>query len=119
MGPLSQVMEMLPKSGAFGQLQGASVDEGEIRKTEAILNSMTPLERRKPKVLNGSRRKRIAMGSGTKVQDVNRLLKQYRQMRKMMKSVKKSGFLKRALMGGGGGMGDLGGMGGMGGMGGR
>jgi signal recognition particle subunit SRP54 len=118
MGPLSQVMEMLPKSGAFGQLQGASVDEGEIRKTEAILDSMTPLERRKPKVLNGSRRKRIAMGSGTKVQDVNRLLKQYRQMRKMMKSVKKSGFLKRALMGGGG-MGDLGGMGGMGGLGGR
>lgn len=100
MGPLSQIMEMLPKSGPFGQLQGASVDEGEVKKTEAILNSMTPLERRKPKVLNGSRRKRIAMGSGTRVQDVNRMLKQYQQMKKMMKAVKKGGWMKRALMGG-------------------
>jgi signal recognition particle subunit SRP54 len=99
MGPLSQVLEMLPKSGPFGKLQGASVDEGELRKTEAIIDSMTPLERRRPKVLNGSRRKRIAQGSGTKVQDVNRLLKQYVQMRKMMKQVKKGGFLQRALMG--------------------
>ncbi len=119
MGPLSQLMEMLPKAGPFGQLQGAQVDDREIRKTEAILNSMTPLERRKPKVLNGSRRKRIALGSGTKVQDVNRLLKQYRQMRKMMKTVKKSGFLKRALMGGAGGGGGMGNLGGMGGLGGR
>lgn len=99
MGPLSQLMEMLPKSGPFAKMQGASVDENELKKTEAIINSMTPLERRRPKVLNGSRRKRIAAGSGTRVQDVNRLLKQYVQMRKMMKQVKKGGFLQRALMG--------------------
>ena len=110
MGPMSQLLEMLPKAGPLKGLQGASVDEGELRKIEAIINSMTPLERRRPKVLNGSRRKRIANGSGTRVQDVNRLLKQYRGMRKMMKSMKGSGLLKRALGGGfGGGGGGLGG----------
>jgi signal recognition particle subunit SRP54 len=60
---------------------------------------MTPLERRRPKVLNGSRRKRIAQGSGTRVQDVNRVLKQYLAMKKMMKTVKKGGLLQRALTG--------------------
>jgi signal recognition particle subunit SRP54 len=99
MGPLSQILEMLPKSGPFAGLQGASVDERELRKTEAIIDSMTPLERRRPKVLNGSRRKRIAQGSGTRVQDVNRVLKQYLAMKKMMKTVKKGGLLQRALTG--------------------
>ena len=100
MGPLSQILEMLPKSGPFAGLQGASVDEGELRKVEAIIDSMTPLERRRPKVLNGSRRKRIARGSGTRVQDVNRVLKQYLAMKKMMKQVKRhGGFLQRALTG--------------------
>jgi len=99
MGPMSQLMEMLPKAGPFKGLQGASVDEGELRKIEAIINSMTPLERRRPKVLNGSRRKRIAAGSGTRVQDVNRLLKQYRTMQKMMKNVRGSGMLKKMLGG--------------------
>ena len=100
MGPLSQILEMLPKSGPFAGLQGASVDEGELRKVEAIIDSMTPLERRRPKVLNGSRRKRIARGSGTRVQDVNRVLKQYLAMKKMMKTVKRhGGFLTRALTG--------------------
>jgi signal recognition particle subunit SRP54 len=99
MGPMSQLLEMLPKAGPLKGLQGASVDDGELRKIEAIINSMTPLERRRPKVLNGSRRKRIANGSGTRVQDVNRLLKQYRGMRKMMKSMKGSGMLKKALGG--------------------
>jgi signal recognition particle subunit SRP54 len=99
MGPLSQILEMLPKSGPFGGLQGASVDERELRKVEAIIDSMTPLERRRPKLLNGSRRKRIALGSGTRVQDVNRVLKQYLAMKKMMKQVKKGGFLQRALAG--------------------
>jgi signal recognition particle subunit SRP54 len=99
MGPLSQILEMLPKSGPFGGLQGAPVDERELRKVEAIIDSMTPLERRRPKLLNGSRRKRIALGSGTRVQDVNRVLKQYLAMKKMMKQVKKGGFLQRALAG--------------------
>lgn len=99
MGPMSQLLEMLPNAGPFKGLQGASVDEGELRKIEAIINSMTPLERRRPKVLNGSRRKRIAQGSGTRVQDINRLLKQYRGMRKMMKNMKGSGLLKKALGG--------------------
>ncbi|HLE85346.1 MAG TPA: signal recognition particle protein [Thermoanaerobaculia bacterium] len=99
MGPLSQILEMLPKSGPLAGLQGASVDERELRKTEAIIDSMTPLERRRPKVLNGSRRKRIAQGSGTRVQDVNRVLKQYLAMKKMMKTVKKGGLLQRALTG--------------------
>lgn len=99
MGPMSQLLEMLPKAGPLKGLQGANVDEGELRKIEAIINSMTPLERRRPKVLNGNRRKRIAAGSGTKVQDVNRLLKQYRTMQKMMKNVRGSGMLKRMLGG--------------------
>jgi signal recognition particle subunit SRP54 len=99
MGPLSQILEMLPKSGPFAGLSGASVDEKELRKVEAIIDSMTPLERRRPKVLNGSRRKRIAAGSGTRVQDVNRVLKQYVTMKKMMKQVRKGGMLQRALMG--------------------
>ena len=99
MGPLSQILEMLPKSGPFAGLQGAAVDEGELRKVEAIIDSMTPLERRRPKVLNGSRRKRIARGSGTRVQDVNRVLKQYLTMKKMMKQVRKGGLLQRTLSG--------------------
>ncbi|MFW6175472.1 MAG: signal recognition particle protein [Acidobacteriota bacterium] len=99
MGPVSQLLEMLPQAGPFRGLQGSSVDEGELKRVEAIIDSMTPLERRRPKVLNGSRRKRIARGSGTRVQDVNRLLKQYQMMRKMMKQARKGGFLKQALMG--------------------
>ncbi len=107
LGPLSQIMEMLPKAGPFRGLEGANVDERELTRIEAIINSMTPLERRRPKVLNGSRRKRIAQGSGTRVQDVNRLLKRYLEMKKMMKAVKKGGLLKR-MMTGMGGMGDMG-----------
>ncbi len=106
MGPLSQIMEMLPKAGPFRGIEGANVDERELTRIEAIINSMTPLERRRPKVLNGSRRKRIARGSGTRVQDVNRLLKRYVEMKKMMKAVKKGGMLKRMM-----GMGGMGGMG--------
>ena len=74
----------------------------------AIINSMTPGERRRPDVIKGSRKRRIAAGSGTQVQDVNRLLKQFTQMQKMMKKMKKGGMAKmmRAL-GGGGGRGGL------------
>jgi signal recognition particle subunit SRP54 len=82
----------------MGKLDTADVDEGRLVRIEAMIDSMTPRERRNPKVLGGSRKKRIARGSGTRVQDVNQLLKDYRAMRKMMKSVKGS-WLKRTLGG--------------------
>ncbi len=94
MGPLSQLVGMIP--GMNKLPQGAAVDDGAMVKIEAIIQSMTREERQKPQVLNGSRRKRIAMGSGTSVQEVNRMLKQFDQMQKMMKTMSK-GF-------GGGGM---------------
>jgi len=89
MGPLASLMEMIP---GFGALKGATseVDDGALRKVEAVLDSMTPQERRDPSVINGSRRRRIARGSGTHVQDVNRLLKQHAQMRRMMRTLSKS-----------------------------
>ncbi|HET7053900.1 MAG TPA: signal recognition particle protein, partial [Solirubrobacterales bacterium] len=85
MGPLSGIIGMLPGMGAMKQLKNADVDEGELDRVEAIILSMTPLERANPALIKGSRRKRIANGSGTKVQQVNQLVKQFDQMRKMMK----------------------------------
>jgi signal recognition particle subunit SRP54 len=85
MGPLSQMLELLPKVGPFKNLGGLQVDDSQLTRVEAIVNSMTPQERQKPQVLNGSRKKRIAQGSGVRVQDVNQLLKQYKGMRKMLK----------------------------------
>lgn len=93
MGPLGQILEMLP--GGLGQMaKQISPQEAEkqLKLTEAIINSMTPHERRKPDVLNASRRRRIAAGSGTQVQDVNRLIKQFREAQKMFKTLKKSGM---------------------------
>ena len=92
MGPLEQIMDMIPmfkgaKAGA-DDLQG---EERELRKFEAIISSMTPEERLTPAVINGSRRLRIAKGSGTTVSDVNRLLKQHAQVKKMMKGLKQMG----------------------------
>ncbi|HEY0556088.1 MAG TPA: AAA family ATPase, partial [Thermoanaerobaculia bacterium] len=101
LGPLASVLEMLPKVGPLRGLDSASVDEGGLKKVEAIINSMTPLERRRPDVLNGGRKKRIAMGSGTSVAEINRLLKQYRTMQKMMKGVQGK-WLRRAMGAGGG-----------------
>ncbi len=98
LGPLGQVLEMLPKVGPLRGLDAANVDEGGLRRVEAIINSMTPIERRRPDVLNGSRKKRIAMGSGTSVQEINQLLKQYKQMKKMFKGVQ--GKWLRKAMGG-------------------
>ncbi len=98
MGPLSQVMEMLPKTGPLRNLNASSVDDKQLHKIEALINSMTPRERRNPRVLNGSRKKRIAKGSGNTVADINRLLKQYKQMQKMLKKVK-GGWLGRAFGG--------------------
>jgi signal recognition particle subunit SRP54 len=96
LGPLSQVMEMLPKTGPLKGLDASTVDEGQLTRVEAIINSMTPVERRKPQVLNGSRKRRIARGSGVSVQQINQLLKQYRDMRKMMKGVKGK-WLRKAM----------------------
>jgi len=98
MGPLAQVLEMLPKVGPLRGLDGANVDEGGLKSIEAIINSMTPHERRRPDVLNGSRKRRIAMGSGTSVQEINRLIKQYRGMQKMFKGVQGK-WLRRAMGG--------------------
>ena len=100
LGPLASVLEMLPKVGPLRGLDSSSVDESGLQRVEAIINSMTPQERKRPDVLNGSRKKRIAMGSGTSVAEINRLLKQYAQMRKMMKGVQGK-WLRRAMgMGG-------------------
>jgi signal recognition particle subunit SRP54 len=93
MGPLGQLMEMMP--GGMGQM-ARQIDpkdaEQQLKMTEAIINSMTPKERRDPKILNASRRRRIARGSGTQVQDVNRLVKQYMEAQRLFKSIRKSGM---------------------------
>jgi signal recognition particle subunit SRP54 len=86
MGPLEQLVDMLPKVGPLQNLpKNAQVDEGKLKQVEAIINSMTNQERRDHSVIDGKRRKRIAAGSGTTVQDVNSVVKQYMQMRQMMK----------------------------------
>jgi len=95
LGALDQILAMLPSIGPFKEMQKAKVDEKELVRVEAIINSMTPKERRNHQIINGSRRKRIAKGSGTSVQQVNQLLKQYVQTRKMMKGMKNSLFGKR------------------------
>jgi len=97
MGPLNQVLGMLP--GMNRLPQDATVDEKALGRIEAIIRSMTQDERQKPALINGSRRKRIATGSGTTVQDVNRLLKQYEQMQRMMKTLGKGGRAARMLRG--------------------
>jgi signal recognition particle subunit SRP54 len=86
MGPLEQIVDMLPKMGPFANLpRNAEVDEKRLKRVEAIINSMTLEEREDHSIIDGKRRKRIARGSGTSVQEVNQLLRQYMQMRKMMK----------------------------------
>ena len=90
LGPLDQMLGMLPKVGMLKNLNKVQVDEKEIVRIEAIINSMTEKERRRHDIINGKRRKRIARGSGTTVQQVNQVLKQYVQMRKMMKSMSTS-----------------------------
>jgi signal recognition particle subunit SRP54 len=85
MGPLEQIVGMIPGMGNIKQLAQQKPDDKQIGRIEAIINSMTPHERRRSDVINGSRRKRIARGSGTTVEEVNRLLKQFVQMRKMLK----------------------------------
>ena len=94
MGSLSDIIKMIPGAGKNKQLQNMDVDDGELVKIEAIINSMTRKERRQHQIINGSRRKRIANGSGTSVQDVNKLLKNYSQVLKMIKKMNKGGLSK-------------------------
>jgi signal recognition particle subunit SRP54 len=96
MGSMDQMLGMLPKVGIFKDVGKVHVDDKELVYIEAIINSMTPQERRNHEIVNGKRRKRIARGSGTSVQQVNQVLKQYFQMRKMMKSMSQS-LLGRGL----------------------
>jgi signal recognition particle subunit SRP54 len=97
MGSIQSLMGMLPSVGPFSGLQKAAdkVDEKQINRVEAIINSMTPYERDHHESINGSRRKRIARGSGTSVQEVNNLLRQYAQMKKMFKQMGKPSFARR------------------------
>jgi signal recognition particle subunit SRP54 len=96
MGSLESLLAMIP--GVGSQLKNANVDEKAFVRTEAIINSMTHQERRNPQILNGSRRKRIASGSGTRVQDVNQLMNQFGQMKKMIKQMKGKGSKGLARM---------------------
>jgi signal recognition particle subunit SRP54 len=95
MGSLSSLLGMIPGVGA--QIKNAKIDDNALVRVEAIINSMTLQERSTPKILNGNRRKRIARGSGTSIQDVNRLLKQFGEMQKMMSRFSKKGFNESAL----------------------
>jgi signal recognition particle subunit SRP54 len=87
MGPVEQLMGMIPGAGHLQKMAGQQPDDKQLSRVEAIVSSMTDVERRNHQVINGSRRKRIARGSGTKVEDVNRLLKQFIQMRKVFKTL--------------------------------
>jgi len=91
MGPLEKVMEMLPIPGGAKALQGADMDPGRIKRIEAVILSMTIKERKNPEIIKGSRRKRIAVGSGTSVQEVNQVLKQYEQMKQIWKTLGSKG----------------------------
>ena len=91
MGPLEELLQMMPGLGGKA-LKGIQVDERALVRIEAIINSMTPEERRRPQIINGSRRKRIARGSGTTVQDINKLLQQFQMMQKMVKRMSKFGL---------------------------
>jgi signal recognition particle subunit SRP54 len=89
MGPLEQILGMLPGMGGLKQLTANrdALDDKQIGRIEAMINSMTPQERRNHQLISGSRRKRIAKGSGTSVEEINRLLKQFVQMKKMLKQI--------------------------------
>ena len=104
MGGVGGLMDKLPGMGQMGEQVSQQMDDRQVRRQIAMINAMTPAERRRPEVINGSRKRRIATGSGLQVQDVNRLLKQHKQMQKMMKQFKKGGMKKmmRQLGGGGG-----------------
>ncbi len=104
LGGMSSMMGMLPGIGKIKkQVDAAGIDDSVIKHQRAIIQSMTKKERRNPKILDGKRKRRIAAGSGTKVEEINRLIKMHRQMADMMKSMGKRGGLMQRMMGGGGG----------------
>lgn len=107
LGSMESILKMLPSVGPFAGLQQASsqIDEKQFSRVEAIINSMTPKERQNHEIISGTRRKRIAAGSGTTVQDVNQLLRQYAQMSKMFKQMGKGGLAKNLMRGGLGALG--------------
>ncbi len=107
LGSMESILKMLPSVGPFAGMQKAAgnVDEKQFARLEAIIDSMTPYERRNHESISGSRRKRIAKGSGTEVQDVNQLLRQYAQMAKMFKQMGKGGLARNMMRGGLGAMG--------------
>ncbi|MGZ6260018.1 MAG: signal recognition particle protein [Candidatus Limnocylindrales bacterium] len=102
MGPIGQLLELIPGMGGMAREAQGAVERGELKRVEAIIRSMTPAERRDPGLLNASRRRRIARGSGTSLPDVNRLMKQFTEMQRMMKQLGSAGG-RRGLMGGLGG----------------
>ena len=97
MGPIGQIVSMIPGMGNLAGEAQAAVDRGDLKRTEAIIRAMTQAERREPALLNGSRRRRIAAGSGTNLPDVNRLVKQFNDMQKLMKQL--SGGGRRGALG--------------------
>jgi signal recognition particle subunit SRP54 len=97
MGPMGQLMSMIPGMGGMAKEAQDAVDRGELKRVEAMIRSMTPRERRDPSVINGSRRRRIAAGSGTGLTDVNRLIKQHAEIQKLMKQLSGGGRRAAAL----------------------
>lgn len=125
MGGMMGMMDKLPGMGGMSEKIKEQANDKQFNQMEAIINSMTPAERSRPDIIKGSRKRRIAAGSGTQIQDVNRLLKQFTQMQKMMKKMSGGGMKKmmrqmKGMMppGGPGGPGGFGGGGGPGGFGG-
>ena len=97
MGPIGQLLDLMPGMGGLAKEAQGAVDRGELTRVEAIIRSMTPDERRDPTILNGSRRRRIARGSGTSTPDVNRLLKQFGEMQRLMKQLGRGGGRRNLL----------------------
>ena len=98
MGPLSQILDLVPGMGRLVQDMSPEITDRQFKRVEAMILSMTPEERRNPRILNASRKKRIARGSGTTVQELNALLKQFRQMQRMMKQLGKGRKSMQGLM---------------------
>ena len=98
MGPMGQIMELIPGMGGYAKEAQEAVDRGDMKRAEAIIRSMTPIERSDPNVLNAGRRRRIAQGSGTRLQDVNQLIKQFTELQKVMKQMS-GGRLGRRIPG--------------------
>jgi signal recognition particle subunit SRP54 len=97
MGPMGQLMSMIPGMGGMAKDAQEAVDRGDLKRVEAIIRSMTPRERRDPSVINGSRRRRIAAGSGTGTTDINRLIKQHAEIQKLMKQLAGGGRRAAAM----------------------